>query len=262
MLAPQLSVPKQGGYQQPAKPIGRPAGAQGPPSNDDAKKWQHAYLELQQERQQMAHQLQQRMQERQSYIQERGRLQDLLGKEQEQNNLQAAELRQRMEWLQKENTRLQQQLMRSQLQESAKDSEVATVKRVVMEKAMLLDKELQYIESSHLHMIRQIRDITNSLGLSSGNADGYDTSATGPGPSEPPRFPGAHGRSGFGSTVSDSISIRRANSPSRASDLGPRPMDRPVRGGNRPRGMSPEMRIASRDPSVLSETSAAQTRPL
>eukprot|EP00928_Gymnodinium_smaydae_P023568 TRINITY_DN19402_c0_g1_i1.p1 TRINITY_DN19402_c0_g1~~TRINITY_DN19402_c0_g1_i1.p1 ORF type:complete len:576 (+),score=68.91 TRINITY_DN19402_c0_g1_i1:89-1729(+) len=142
-LASQPPPFPQGAQQQQhhqQQPQSQPHGAQ---------RWQEAYLELEQEKRRAQNEVRAADEEIASMREEIKRLREQIDGEQTRRNERVAEVSREVEELERENKQLSMRLIKVQMQDSAKQTDVATVKKDVVARTMELEKILREFQQNH-----------------------------------------------------------------------------------------------------------------
>lgn len=137
---------------------GAPATAGG-----DAKKWRDAYLELQEEQRRAKSDLGRSDADARAVAAEVAELRDRLAREKAETKATLDHYAKRIEGAMAENKKVHNKLMRTQLRESAMDSEAATVKREVLEKSHAIDQVMRELQQQHMAALSRCKSIANSL---------------------------------------------------------------------------------------------------
>jgi len=158
IMPPGPPLPFDGG--PPPSPGQMPRGQAG----QNAQHWQEAYLDLEQEKRKVQGELRERSEEMNQLTREAQSLRAEIQAEQERRRSNVSELSQQLQNLEKDNKQLQMRLMKVQMQDSAKLSDVTTVKREVVEKTMELEKILREFQQTHQDkLFSRVWGLTNSM---------------------------------------------------------------------------------------------------
>merc|ERR1719240_2342187 len=101
--------------------------------------------------------------ENSSLFNEVDRLRQQLEREQSETGASVQQYSERIESLQKDNTKLQMKLMKMQLQESVKDSEGAMVKKEVVEKTMAIEKVMAEFQQQQLETLAKVKNLAKGM---------------------------------------------------------------------------------------------------
>lgn len=91
------------------------------------------------------------------------RLRQQLEHEQAETNASQLEYSKRIESITQENKKLQMKLMRSQLRDSAKDSEVAVVKKEVLEKTAAIEQVMRDLQQRQQATLSRVKNVANAM---------------------------------------------------------------------------------------------------
>eukprot|EP00927_Polykrikos_kofoidii_P027242 TRINITY_DN24042_c0_g1_i2.p1 TRINITY_DN24042_c0_g1~~TRINITY_DN24042_c0_g1_i2.p1 ORF type:complete len:595 (+),score=138.87 TRINITY_DN24042_c0_g1_i2:167-1951(+) len=139
--------PPRGGVQPGAAPPPRGGGGSASgPGGDSAAKWREAYVELQEEQRQAKADLEKHREEVSSGAAEVQSLREQLERERLETSASMDQYRRRAETLSQENRRLEVKLMKTQMRESAKDTEASDVKREVLDKTAAIEQALRELQ--------------------------------------------------------------------------------------------------------------------
>lgn len=163
--APGVYVDRSGGspsnQRAPAKPSPEPdARALSP----EPARYQEAYLELDQEKRRLQSELRGKSEESVSLAREAQLLREQIAREQEKRKEKVAELARTLEGLERDNKHLNMKLMKVQMQDSAKLSDVTTVKKEVVTKTMELEKMMRDFQQTHQQVLfTKVKGITGAM---------------------------------------------------------------------------------------------------
>lgn len=104
-----------------------------------------------------------KFQETSSLLSEVDRLRQQLQREQSETGASLQQYTERIEALQKDNTKLQMKLMKEQLQESVKDSESVMVKKEVLEKTMAIEKIMAEFQQQQLDTLAKVKNLAKGM---------------------------------------------------------------------------------------------------
>lgn len=90
-------------------------------------------------------------------------LRDQLEREQSETNATLVEYSKRIESATQENKKLQMKLMRSQLRDSAKDSEVAVVKKEVLEKTAAIEQVMRDLQQRQQATLSRVKNVASAM---------------------------------------------------------------------------------------------------
>jgi len=124
-------------------------GGGGGGSGQSPQRWQEAYLDLEQEKRRVESELRGRSAETGGLAREAQALREQIQDEQEKRKEKIAEFSKELKSLEHENKQLQMKLMKVQMQDSAKHSDVTTVKKEVVAKTTELEKMMREFQQTH-----------------------------------------------------------------------------------------------------------------
>merc|ERR1719375_2607218 len=101
-------------------------------------------------------------------------------REQSETNSSFADYRQRIENATQENKKLQSKLSRSQLRDSAKDSEVAVVKREVLEKTAAIEQVMRDLQQRQQATLARVKNVATAMVTSCSAPSQIERNAIGP----------------------------------------------------------------------------------
>merc|ERR1719350_2224798 len=129
-----------------------------------AHRWQEAYLDLEQENRKVQGELREKSEEVDSLGREAQSLREQIRQERERRREKVAELSQQLEALERENSQLQMKLMKVQFQDSAKLTDVTTVKKEVVAKTMELEKMMREFQQAHQErLFARVASVTEAM---------------------------------------------------------------------------------------------------
>lgn len=129
-----------------------------------AQDWQEAYLELEQNKRKVQSELRDKKEEIGSRAREAQQLREQIRHEQERRKEQVAELARQLENMERENKQLNMRFMKVQMQDSAKMTDVTTVKKEVVAKTMELEKMMREFQQTHQErLFSRVSDVTSAM---------------------------------------------------------------------------------------------------
>lgn len=126
-------------------------------------RWQDAVLDLQDEQQRAHGDLERRRQESSGLAAEVAKLREQLEREKAETSAVVLQYSRKIENVVHENKRLQTKLMRTQLRESAKESEVAVVKKEVLEKTMAIEKVMRDLQQQQQATLERVENVATVM---------------------------------------------------------------------------------------------------
>lgn len=134
------------------------------PGDKNPQQWQEAYLDLEQEKRKAQSELRERTEEATELAREVETLRGLIEEEKTRRKEKVADLARQLETLERDNKQLQMRLMKVQMQDSAKLTDVTTVKKEVVAKTMELEKLLREFQQTHQEkLFTRVRSVTGAM---------------------------------------------------------------------------------------------------
>merc|ERR1712187_383303 len=91
------------------------------------------------------------------------RLREQLEREQAETHASVSQFSKRIDNITQENKKLQSKLMRSQLRESAKESEVAVVKKEVLEKTAAIEQVMRDLQQKQQATLSRVKNVASAM---------------------------------------------------------------------------------------------------
>merc|ERR1719408_413431 len=174
--------PGPGMYDQPSpaapsasfSPMRQESGGTAPPesiglssnagSGQGMQRWQEAYADLEQDKRKLQNELRTKEEDMSSLAREAQALREQIRTEQERRQAKINEFTQQLEGLERDNKQLQMKLMKVQMQDSAKLSDVTTVKKEVVAKTMELEKMMREFQQTHQERLyARVQSVTSAM---------------------------------------------------------------------------------------------------
>jgi len=145
-------------------PPGRQELAMGEMSGQSPQRWQDAYMDMEQEKRQLQGELRSKGEDMSGLAREAQSLREQIRAEQERRQAKISEYSQQLEGLEHDNKQLQVKLMKVQMQDSAKLTDVTTVKKEVVAKTMELEKMMREFQSTHQERLySRVWNVTSAM---------------------------------------------------------------------------------------------------
>jgi len=133
-------------------------------ANASPQRWQDAYLDLEQEKRKVENQLREKNEESSSLAREVQQLRDQIREEQDKRKDKISEFQRQLETVERENKQLHMKVMKVQMVDSAKLSDVTTVKKEVVAKTMELEKMMREFQAtSQDKLFSRVSNVTNAM---------------------------------------------------------------------------------------------------
>lgn len=133
-------------------------------SSPNPQRWQEAYLDLEQKKRRLQSELRGKSEEHDGLTAEVQHLREQIMREQEKRKERVSELARQLEALERDNKQLNMKLMKVQMQDSAKLSDVTTVKKEVVTKTMELEKMMRDFQQTHQQaLFAKVKTITGAM---------------------------------------------------------------------------------------------------
>lgn len=159
------AMPHRAASPAPPMPVsGVPAQSSAGHSFENPQHWQEAYLDLEQEKRRVQGELRERNEEIANLVGEAQRLKEQIQAEQERRRERTDELGRQLDSLERENRQLNMQLMKVQMQDSAKLTDVTTVKKEVVARTMELEKMMREFQQTHQEkLFARVQAVTGAM---------------------------------------------------------------------------------------------------
>lgn len=135
-----------------------------PSGMENPQHWQEAYIELEKEKRRVQGELRDRNEEIANLVGEAQRLKDQMQAEQDRRKERTEELSRQLDSLERDNRQLNMQLMKVQMQDSAKLTDVTTVKKEVVARTMELEKMMREFQQTHQEkLFARVQAVTGAM---------------------------------------------------------------------------------------------------